>query len=774
MPDLAKQFTKEEIERALNHIIDNNIKMLPSTKHDLIYRGKSFAPKEVVRWAARLCKLDNWESYHLSGGENTNKPLTDLGFVIRSKNSTDPNLEIIERYKQLVQEGNPSEIYKWQLFQRFQNKPDLNVSDFKSEISSINYHNLIYHNAIAARKHMLIDNSEEYKQALAYLFDETIDLEKRIITFQQMIKDIYTSLGQTLQHHHDERTISTLLSVKYPEKYPLYKNSFYKEYCKKLNVKSASKNRKYLHYLQLVNTFVNDYIVKDNELLSIKNSFLTDDCYSDPQNFIFAQDILYQALTQGNEGEDLEEEYVPELIKNEMKHIPINQILYGPPGTGKTYNTINTAVAIANPSFNLDQDRKIIKAEYQRLVDIGQIVFTTFHQSMSYEDFVEGIKPEVEENEEGDKSIIYNIKDGIFKTICTNAQKTEFDKQQITSAYTFDDAFTALVKEANNGLQNNAPMFLPIQTQNLGLKIVGISDKGNLKLKPIYSDEAREYTVSYSRAQKLQNAFPNLSVVKNIDKEFREVIGGSNSTAYWAVLNYINNKISENSTSEIVQTELPKKNYILIIDEINRGNVSQIFGELITLIEEDKRIGNDEVIQVTLPYSKTKFGVPQNLYIIGTMNTADKSVEALDAALRRRFVFHEMPPKYEELQHNYQKVFNYSSVDILKNINERIEVLLNRDHLLGHAYFINKDAEALMQSFQKNIIPLLQEYFYGDYAKIGLVLGSGFIQPRSKGVRFANFTTQADFDSYTDQELYEIKPINNLTDFEQALVQLMN
>lgn len=455
-------------------------------------------------------------------------------------------------------------------------------------------------------------------------------------------------------------------------------------------------------------------------------------------------------------------------------NIHLNQILYGPPGTGKTYNTINKSIAIANPDFNLDQDRKIIKAEYQRLVDTGQIVFTTFHQSMSYEDFVEGIKPEVEENEEGDKSIIYNIKDGIFKTICTNALKTEFDKQQVTSAYTFDDAFTALVKEANNGLQNNDPMFLPIQTQNLGLKIVGISDKGNLKLKPIYSEEAKEYTVSYSRAQKLQNAFPNLSVVKNIDKEFREVIGGSNSTAYWAVLNYINNKINENSSSEIVQTELPKKNYILIIDEINRGNVSQIFGELITLIEEDKRIGNDEVIQVTLPYSKTKFGVPKNLYIIGTMNTADKSVEALDAALRRRFVFHEMPPKYEELQSNYQKVFNYSVLDILKTINDRIEVLLNRDHLLGHAYFINKDAEALMQSFQKNIIPLLQEYFYGDYAKIGLVLGSGFIQPKSKGVRFANFTTQADFDSYTDQELYEIKPVNNLTDFEQALVQLMN
>lgn len=773
MPDLAKQFTKEEIERALNYIIENNIKMLPSTKHDLVYKGKSFAPKEVVRWAARLSKLENWESYNLSGGDNTNQPLKDLGFIITSKNSADPNLEIITKYKEIVQEGNFSEIYKWQLFHKFQNKPDLNAADFKNEVSSINYHNLIYHNAIAARKHILINNSEEYKQALEYLFNEGIDLETRIITFQKMIKDIYTSLGQTLHHHHDERTISTLLSVKYPEKYPLYKNSFYKEYCKKLNVKSAPKNKKYLHYLQLVNTLVNDYNEKDAELLAFKKSFLTVDSYSDPRNLIFAQDILYQALSQGEEDE-AEQEYIPEPIKAEMKNIPLNQILYGPPGTGKTYNTINTAVAIANPDFNLDQDRKILKEEYQRLVDIGQIVFTTFHQSMSYEDFVEGIKPEVEENEEGDKSIIYNIKNGIFKTICNNALKTEYDKQEITSAYTFDDAFTALVKEANNGLQNNDPLFLPIQTQNLGLKIVGISDKGNLKLKPIYSEEAKEYTVSYSRAQKLQSAFPNLAVVKNIDKEFREVIGGSNSTAYWAVLNYINNKINENSSSEIVQTELPKKNYILIIDEINRGNVSQIFGELITLIEEDKRIGNDEVIQVTLPYSKTKFGVPQNLYIIGTMNTADKSVEALDAALRRRFVFHEMPPKYEELQDCYNNVFNYSVLDILKTINERIEVLLNRDHLLGHAYFINKDADALMQSFQKNIIPLLQEYFYGDYAKIGLVLGSGFIQPKSKGVRFANFTTQTDFDSYTDQELYEIKPVNNLTDFEHALVQLMN
>lgn len=700
MRDLAKQFTKEEIERALDHILDNNIKMLPSTKHDLIYKGKSFAPKEVVRWAARLCKLENWESYNLSGGENTNKPLRDLGFKIVGKDTEETSYFDKVAISELQERNNKK------------------IQD--STLNKLNY----LKDQLASELNVQLSDSDFYSNK----------------------KNDYLDIGFN-KVENQNNPISVILGF-------FGSDEESEDYFFRLCVESKDGD-----FTEEVN------IINEN----CKFGFDYHDFPDDWESLIDQLIIPFKNILN-----ELPKSSLMTAEEYQKTQQPLNQILYGPPGTGKTYNTINTAVAIANPDFNLDQDRKIVKEEYQRLVDIGQIVFTTFHQSMSYEDFVEGIKPEVEENEEGDKSIIYNIKDGIFKTICTNAQKTEFDKQQVTSAYTFDDAFTALVKEANNGLQNNDPMFLPIQTQNLGLKIVGISDKGNLKLKPIYSDEAKEYTVSYSRAQKLQNAFPNLSVVKNIDKEFREVIGGSNSTAYWAVLNYINNKINENSSSEIVQTELPKKNYILIIDEINRGNVSQIFGELITLIEEDKRIGNDEVIQVTLPYSKTKFGVPKNLYIIGTMNTADKSVEALDAALRRRFVFHEMPPKYEELQDKYQNVFNYSAVDILKTVNERIEVLLNRDHLLGHAYFINKDAEALMQSFKKNIIPLLQEYFYGDYAKIGLVLGSGFIQPKSKGVRFANFTTQTDFDSYTDQELYEIKPINNLTDFEQALVQLMN
>lgn len=456
-----------------------------------------------------------------------------------------------------------------------------------------------------------------------------------------------------------------------------------------------------------------------------------------------------------------------------MKYFPLNQILYGPPGTGKTYNTMNKAIEMANPEFDLNQARNIIKFEYERLVNEGQIVFTTFHQSMTYEDFIEGIKPVIEEDEDGAKSVVYEVKDGIFKELCKNAHKSQFKKLEVLTEYSFDDAFDELVSEANQQIEKNEHLFLPILTNGLEQKVIGISERGNIILKPNYSDNAKEYTVSYSRAQKLQEAYPDLSKLKNIDKEFRAVIGGSNSTAYWSVINYINNKINTEKTSNSQNISLTPKSYVLIIDEINRGNVSQIFGELITLIEEDKRLGNDEAIEVTLPYSKEKFGVPANLYIIGTMNTADRSVEALDTALRRRFVFEEMPPKYG-LDGLKQRLYGCSASEILETINKRIEKLLDRDHQIGHAYFINKDETTLIDSFYKNIIPLLQEYFFGDYAKIGLVLGAGFIKKIEQDSVFANFE-HLDYSQFEENESYEIiDHRDNMTGFEHAIRLLMN
>lgn len=209
------------------------------------------------------------------------------------------------------------------------------------------------------------------------------------------------------------------------------------------------------------------------------------------------------------------------------------------------------------------------------------------------------------------------------------------------------------------------------------------------------------------------------------------------------------------------------KNYVLIIDEINRGNVSQIFGELITLIEEDKRQGKPEALKVTLPYSKEPFIVPPNLYIIGTMNTADRSVEALDTALRRRFSFTEMPPLYhlDGLQYDYADT---TGKDILQTINKRIEKLLDRDHLIGHSYFLIKDGQEpktkLIDSFYRNIIPLLQEYFFGDYAKIGAVLGKGFVKAKEQSNEQNLF---ADFDEFDAADFSE-KPVYEIVDYRNA------
>ena len=266
----------------------------------------------------------------------------------------------------------------------------------------------------------------------------------------------------------------------------------------------------------------------------------------------------------------------------------LNQILYGPPGTGKTYNTVSLAVDILEPGI---PDWKTKKTRFDEYIKDGRIVFTTFHQSMSYEDFVEGIKPDVNNGQ-----IVYSVKSGIFKSLCERAEKD------------------------------------------------------------------------------IQNA------------------------------------------------------YVMIIDEINRGNVSQIFGELITLLEEDKRLGNEAELKVKMPYSHSQkeFGVPKNLYIIGTMNTADRSVEALDSALRRRFCFTEMMPRPELLT---ETIDGIALRDVLGIINRRIVVLKDREHQIGHSYFINvKDKLSLKGVFKNNIIPLLQEYFYGNYDYIRLVLGDGFVE----------------------------------------------
>lgn len=291
----------------------------------------------------------------------------------------------------------------------------------------------------------------------------------------------------------------------------------------------------------------------------------------------------------------------------------LNYILYGPPGTGKTYNTINYAIAmIENREFETVEVEKYseIKEKFEKLKEKEQIVFTTFHQSYGYEEFIEGIKPIL--NKENGGEISYNIESGVFKKVCEEAQN-------------------------------------------------------------------------------------------NIDK-----------------------------------------NYVVIIDEINRGNISKIFGELITLIEKTKRIGMEEESESTLPYSKAKFGVPKNVYILGTMNTADRSIALLDTALRRRFEFIEMMPDsniFKKINGNEELLVEDINIkEMLDIINKRIEILYDREHTIGQAYFMelinDQNVDALEKIFTHKIIPLLQEYFYDDYEKIRLILADN--QIKNEELQFIN------------------------------------
>ena len=409
-----------------------------------------------------------------------------------------------------------------------------------------------------------------------------------------------------------------------------------------------------------------------------------------------------------------------ELMSNTDKTpaTPLNQILFGAPGTGKTYHTKKIAVEIINGKK--ERNREEINKEYEQLVEEGQIVFTTFHQSLSYEDFIEGIKPETI-----DGNVTYEVKDGIFKSICKNA----FSKE-ITSD-NFEVVYQKLLDEIDNSVDNK------------------------LVLETLV--HAKEFTI-------YKNSKNNIRFHSNTEKAYEAVIKKEVLEHYlktgealdWApytksVANYIIEKYN------YIQNEaIEPKNHVLIIDEINRGNVSAIFGELITLLEEDKRKGNPEHTEAKLPYSGKEFSVPNNVYIIGTMNTADRSVEALDTALRRRFSFVEMQPNpnHEDLS----EVGDVKLKKLLKTINKRIELLIDKDHQIGHSYFIGiQGIEDLKRTFKDKIIPLLEEYFYGDFGKIGLVLGGAFIELVENKTTFPkNFEYEEGFSE--DKKIYHITP----------------
>ena len=458
-------------------------------------------------------------------------------------------------------------------------------------------------------------------------------------------------------------------------------------------------------------------------------------------------------------------------ITRPTKEFPLakNLIFYGPPGTGKTYATAAEAVQLCGQT--VPEDRAELMTVYRRLADAGQIEFVTFHQSTAYEEFVEGLRP-VQTSESGAAGFELQPVPGVLRRIARRAE-TSTGSGHIELAISGHKVFKMSIGEAAN--PDDASLFDEAIADGctlLGFEEIDWTDD-------CYAD--REEIIKACRSKGVTNGEPTQSsgrvqmpfmfrnevevgdivVVSKGNGLFRaigQVTGGYSfvpreSGAYghrravrwlWVdragvpaseiyARNFMMKSIYRLSFDDLNVPALERyiasqqgsgtaapEPFVLIIDEINRANVSKVFGELITLLEPDKRLGQPNALRVRLPYSGELFGVPANLNVIGTMNTADRSIALLDTALRRRFTFRELMPDPLLLG----TVGGINLATVLKKINDSVEYLYDREHQVGHAYFLGCETRADIDAvMREKLIPLLAEYFHEDWGKIAAVLG---------------------------------------------------
>lgn len=480
-----------------------------------------------------------------------------------------------------------------------------------------------------------------------------------------------------------------------------------------------------------------------------------------------------------------------------------NVIFYGPPGTGKTYITASRAVELCDGSASTDRAK--VLSRYEALRREGRIRFVTFHQSFGYEDFVEGLRPE---NVDG--QTVFQVRPGIFRDACDAAKRSQLVSPGLGGTPLRK---RSVYKMSLGARSNDSGMKVFQDALESGCLLLGwgqdvdftgCADQDAIRAK--IQEEKPNIDRPDSQAQ-FVNIFINelqvgdIVVVSNGNLEFRglaEVTGEytfredsptfhqSRSVKWLAVLE-TNPKVREIYDRDFVQRSLYRlsrdslnyerleellhdaeqepavKPHVLIIDEINRANISKVFGELITLLEPDKREGAGHPLTVKLPYSGDDFSVPGNLNIIGTMNTADRSIALLDTALRRRFDFEELKPQPQLLANH--KIEGIDLAAMLTALNRRVEALYDRDHMIGHAYLMSVDSLPKLQAcFRRKVLPLLQEYFHENLARVAHVLNDkvgAFVMIETK----TTFST--DVNGFEDEEIRRTYAVNpNAFDIE--------
>lgn len=647
------------------------------------------------------------------------------------------------------------EEYKWDLLDRSVGKDVLAVFD------GLRGENVIDNpRTDSVIKYLVENEADKTRVCCQHLIDESVPLNERLAAFKSEIKALCPSKWKNTAN--DERTASGLLTCIYPATYTFYKDEIYQNICDYFGYTSRKAGKKYEHFMELVNGFVKSYgeeiqQIMLNEIKGFKNK---------PLNL--AVQTLFWCM----------KDYMKEELKNKMTTETNNSskgtwyddvvrtwerrknvVLYGAPGTGKTYDVPEFAVRLCDPAFMAaDPSREEIVSRYNQLKTEKRIAFTTFHQSLDYEDWIEGLRPVVNENNQ----VTYEIESGIFKKLCEEAERPVVKDKQVGIA---DNAVVWKVSLAGTGDNDVRRECMENNHIRIGWDDYGpvISDETDWS---VYNGEGKQILDAYINKMKIgdivmscyssqtidaigvvggdyefDDSLPDYKrvrrvnwLVKNINENIVEMNDGKTMTLGTV---YRLNSITLDNVKSILEKydtspkmEENDKAYVMVIDELNRGNVSKVFGELITLLEADKRKGRINAESVVLPYSKKAFHIPNNVYLIATMNTADRSLGSLDYAIRRRFAFIAEKPFGLEVEGFNEELFEKVSSLFVKNFDEYkesgwdptmklepadtlSEEYKPEDVWIGHSYFLMQDEEGEDNTSNRllyEIIPLLEEY----------------------------------------------------------------
>ena len=647
------------------------------------------------------------------------------------------------------------EEYKWDLLDRSEGKDVLAVFD------GLRGENVIDNpRTDSVIKYLVENEADKTKVCCQHLTDESVSLNERLAAFKSEIKALCPSKWKNTAN--DERTASGLLTCVYPETYTFYKDEIYKNICDYFGYTSRKAGKKYEHFLELINGFVKSYgeeiqQIMLNEIKGFKNKPLN---LAVQTLFWCMKDYMKEELknkmtTETNNSS--KETWYDDVVRiwERRKNI----VLYGAPGTGKTYDVPELAVRLCDPAFMAtDPSREEIVSRYNQLKTEKRIAFTTFHQSLDYEDWIEGLRPVVNENSQ----VTYEIESGIFKKLCEEAERPVVKDKQVGIS---DNAVVWKVSLAGTGDNDVRRECMENNHIRIGWDGYGpvISDETDWS---VYNGEGKQILDAYINKMKIgdivmscyssqtidaigvvvgdyefEDKFPNYKrvrrvnwLVKNINENIVEMNDGKTMTLGTV---YRLNSITLDNVKSILEKyntsskmEENDKAYVMVIDELNRGNVSKVFGELITLLEADKRKGRINAESVVLPYSKKTFHIPNNVYLIATMNTADRSLGSLDYAIRRRFAFIAEKPFGLEVDGFDEDLFEKVSSLFVKNFDEYKESSWDltmklepadtlseeykpEDVWIGHSYFLMQDEEGNDNTTDRllyEIIPLLEEY----------------------------------------------------------------